>query len=400
MSPFGRYARMLRTPQMGALVAFGTLARLPFGIVSLALVLFVREQTGSFAVAGAVTAAFAVAGGLFAPLQGRLVDRIGQTRVLVPVALVEVVALATVIALGLAHAPAGVLAVAAAVAGAAIPPVAACFRPLLIELLGDDEEVLTGGYALDSIMIEVVFITGPLLTAVLVSAFSPAAALAAGAALGLAGALGFAAQPASRAWRGAGTTSGVAGALASRGMRTLVFTALPIGICFGTLEVVLPAFGVEHGAGNLSGVLFAGMAAGSAVGGLAYGAAAERLGTVVRGYLLLVTVLPASFALLLLPESMVLMLALVPIAGCVIAPLTAAENRLVSAVAPPGATTEAFTWLLMAGVVGIAAGNALAGGIVEASGWRLALLTACVAAAAGAGYSYLRRSTLRPQVAT
>jgi MFS family permease len=97
---------------------------------------------------------------------------------------------------------------------------------------------------------------------------------------------------------------------------------------------------------------------------------------------------------------MVLMLALVPIAGCVIAPLTAAENRLVSAVAPPGATTEAFTWLLMAGVVGIAAGNALAGGIVEASGWRLALLTACVAAAAGAGYSYLRRSTLRPQVAT
>jgi hypothetical protein len=48
--------RVLRTPP---LVAASLLARLPLGIPSLALVLFVEEVKGSFAAArGAVTAAF------------------------------------------------------------------------------------------------------------------------------------------------------------------------------------------------------------------------------------------------------------------------------------------------------------------------------------------------------
>lgn len=399
MASLALYRRLLRTPQLRSLVAYSLIARMPIGILSLALVLFVREETGSFASAGGVAGAFALCAGLFAPLQGRVVDRVGQTRVLVPLAAVHATALTALIVLGLAHAPPGVVGAAAAVAGAAIPPLSAAFRPLLIELLEHDPELLPAGYALDSIIIEAVFIAGPLLTALLVTAFSPAAALAAGTALGLAGTLAFAALPASRSWRSQASTTGIAGALASAGMRTLVLTSLPIGVCFGTLEVALPAFGAEHGQASIGGVLFAVLSVGSVVGGVAYGVAAQRLGPLERGYLVLAAALPGCFALLALPGSLALMIALVPVAGCVIAPITAAEAQLTTAVAPRGTATEAVTWLIMSTVVGVAVGNAVAGALAEAAGWRAALLAACAVAAVGAALSFLRRATLRPEPA-
>src|SRR5262245_7755022 len=116
-----RYARVLRAPHVRALVVSSVLARLPIGIVALALILFVEEETGSFAQAGAVSGAFAVFGGLVAPLQGRLIDRLGQTRVLAPLVVVHTTALTAIIVAGLAGAPLGVLLVLASVAGGAIP---------------------------------------------------------------------------------------------------------------------------------------------------------------------------------------------------------------------------------------------------------------------------------------
>ena len=53
------YARILRHPRMAALYAAALVARLPVGINGLAVVLFLREQTGSFAVPGAVAAKLA-----------------------------------------------------------------------------------------------------------------------------------------------------------------------------------------------------------------------------------------------------------------------------------------------------------------------------------------------------
>ena len=51
--------------------------RLPIAGLSLAMILLIRAETGSFAVAGLVEAAFAIAGAFSFPIQGRLVDRVG-----------------------------------------------------------------------------------------------------------------------------------------------------------------------------------------------------------------------------------------------------------------------------------------------------------------------------------
>src|SRR5207342_1928433 len=90
-----RYGEILRSRYVGALVASSLLSRLPIGINALAIVLFLREQTGSFAIAGAVSGSLAAGSGLGAPFVGRLVDRIGARRVLVPLACVHALGLAS-----------------------------------------------------------------------------------------------------------------------------------------------------------------------------------------------------------------------------------------------------------------------------------------------------------------
>ena len=103
------YARILRAPHMRPLFLSMLLTRLPLGLNGLATVLFLRERTGSYTTAGLVSAAFALGGGAGAPLSGRLVDRFGQRRVLVPLAFVHATALGAVIGFAELGAPTVVL---------------------------------------------------------------------------------------------------------------------------------------------------------------------------------------------------------------------------------------------------------------------------------------------------
>jgi MFS family permease len=254
-----RYARILRTPQVLPLLAAALVARLPIGIDSLAIVLFLRERTGSYAAVGFVSAVFALGGGAGAPLSGRLVDRFGQRRVLAPLALVHAGGLGLPVALTLLGAPLALLAPAALLAGVAMPPISATMRPLWGPMLGDDPDLLPAAYALDSVIIEFVFVLGPLLTAAATALLSPVAAIALAAALVIGGTLAFTASPPSRAWEPdrSGGGHGWLGALRSPGLRTLVAVTLPPGFCFGAMEVTLPAFSEDMASRVWAGVLLA-----------------------------------------------------------------------------------------------------------------------------------------------
>lgn len=391
-----QYRRVLGAPHAAALVAASILARLPFGIVSLALILFVEDVKGSFAAAGVTTAVFALTAALLGPAMGRLIDREGQTRVLLVAVVVHAAGLVAIVVLGLADAPLAVL-IACAVAAGCAPPVSACLRPLLSRLVGDDDALRATAYALDSILLELVFIAGPLMTGLVVAVWSPQAALLIAAVVATVGVVWFAAQPPSRAWRGASSERAHrAGPLVAAGMRTLVVCAFGIGIAFGALEVGFAAYGTERHEPSLSGVLIALQATGSAIGGLLYGVYGARLGALHRGYLLLALTVAPLMALLAVAPAVGAVAALALLSGSVIAPLTAAENLLVDRLAPPGTLTEAFTWVITAVVVGVAAGNATAGAVVDAASWRTAILAACVVTATGALVAVARRRTLRP----
>ena len=101
----------------------------------------------------------------------RLVDRAGQTRVLATTALLVLACAGLLAAAVLAHAPPGVVAALAALAGASTPPVSPCMRTLWPRLVG--RERLDTAYAFDALTLELAFIVGPLLTAGLADGVSP-----------------------------------------------------------------------------------------------------------------------------------------------------------------------------------------------------------------------------------
>lgn len=386
-----RYARVLRAPHARALLISEVPARLPLGINGLAIVLFMREHADSYASAGAVAAGFGGAIGLTSPVIGRLIDRRGLRQVVVPLAVVHALAMLGLVVAGVSGAPVWACALCAVVAGGFLPPLGSITRSLWPRILGDDaEELLSTALALEGVLIEMVFTAGPLLTAAIAAAADPGIALVLSPVLLLSGLGLYLMQPPVRSWEisAHAGSHGALGALRSAGLRTLVLVTVPMGFCFGAVEVTLPAFSDHAGARDLAGVLVALWSVGSAIGGLAYGAR-SWIGPTGRRYARLAALLPIGYLPLAAAGSIPVMGVLAVVAGLCIAPTLTAGNQIAGDVAPPGAETEAFTWPTMSLVVGIAAGNWTAGAIVEAAGWR----TAFLASAAGAGVAALLAAT-------
>ena len=397
MSARARYAAILRAPHVAPMLVASMLARLPFGMFALALVLYLVEERGSFAIAGLVDGAFGIGAAIGAPTQSRLIDRLGQRRVLLPIAAVDSSAVALLVVLTEAGAPTAALMACGLVGGFAIPNVGAALRALWPGLLRRSDDLLPAAFALDSVAIEVLFTLGPLIAAATIALISPVAALAASAACTLTGVALFVAQRPSREWRPderAGS-HGALGALRSGGVRTLMLATIPIGFCFGAVEISLPAFAKQFGAPEWAGVLLSIWAAASAVGGLTYGARSWRL-PLHAVYLRLAALLPLGFLPALAAPSIVAMGFLILPAGFLIAPLGAAGNQLVGQVAPRGTTTEAYTWPVTALLVGFAGGTAVGGALVEAVDWHACFVAAALAGTLGAAIAHGRRRTLSP----
>ena len=397
----GVYGLILRRPGIAAIVAATLIGRLPIGISGLAILLYVREVTGSFAAAGIATGLLALGSSAGAPFQGRLVDRRG-VGMLLPLAGVHAAGLLLVWLLGAGGASGGVLAAASLVAGLSLPPLSSVLRGRWPWLLEEAPELVKGAYALDSVLIQVIFVVGPLLTTAAVAVSGPEYALAVSALAVIAGTTmmvaGLSGKP-EPARPDAGTRALGLGALAAPGLRTLVMASLPLGFCFGTLQVVLPAFSEAHGSRELSGVLIAVWSASSAAAGLLYGARPPRDVALELVHVRFALLLPLGCATLLAAGSPLAMALLVPLAGAPIAPLVASRNELVERVAPPGTATEAFTWPLTSLVAGVSLGAAVAGSLAETYSWSAGVAVAVLVAAAGAVVVLARRGTLAEPVA-
>ena len=395
MSGRARYSAILRTPHVAPLLVASMLARLPFGMFTLALVLYLAHERDSFAIAGLVDGAFGIGSAIGLPLQSRAIDRLGQRRVLLPLALVNVAATAVLVALTEAGAPTAALMACGLAGGCSIPNIGAALRTLWPELLRRRDELVPTAFALDSVAIELLFTLGPLIAAATIAVVSPVAALALSAGCVFTGVALFVAQPPSRYWRPHADAGahGALGALRSGGVRTLLLATLPLGFCFGAVEISMPAFAKQFGAPEWAGVLLSVWALASAIGGLTYGARSWRL-PLDAVYLRLAALLPLGFLPALAAPSVAVMAVLILPAGLLIAPLGAAGNQLVGRVAPAGAVTEAYTWPVTAMIAGFALGTAVGGALVEGIDWRACFVAAALAGALGAWVAFAGRRTL------
>lgn len=362
MISLSRYATLLERPELRRAIVASVIGRLPIGILGLAILLATQAASGSFGRAGAVAACYLAGLASMAPVLGRVIDRTGPARALLVCAFLFPATLVTLVA-GLRYgAPSWTAFVLAGLAGASFPPITVCLRTFLRQRLLDEAQ-LAAAYSLESVLIEVIFIIGPMLVALFVAYLSASAAVLFAAASGLAGALLFLRSPVLAHWRiEKRTASSVIGPLAVRGFVPLLAVVLAYSGAFGLLEIGVTAFAAEVGMPALAGLILGLMSVGSAAGGLAYGSRSWRL-RLPQQFALMLLLMGFGIAALALISNAIVFVVLGVAAGVVMAPALIIQSMLVARIAPSHYATEAFTWstsCLLTGVgLGLAAGGLL-----------------------------------------
>ncbi|MFA6574696.1 MAG: MFS transporter [Nocardioides sp.] len=367
------YRRILARPGTALFSATGLVARLPIAMVGLGIVLLVEDASGSYGVAGAVSAAHLLANAFFAILQGKLLDRLGQSRVLPVVITAWGVALAMLMWSVEADWPIGLTYAFAVVAGASLPSVGSCVRARWSHVTRDPDELQTA-FALEAVADETVFITGPILVTLLATAVHPVAGLTAALVAGVLGTYAFAAQRATEP-----PTHRPAAVRSERPripwavLVPLTIVSTMLGLLFGAAEVATVAFAEEQDGKAFAGPLLALWAAGSLIAGVLSGAITWRRGPAYRlrwgALAMTVAMVPLTFI-----DSLLVMGAVLFVAGFAIAPTLIATMSLCERVVPPSRLTEGMAFLQTGLVAGVAPGAALAGVLVDNYGASTAYL--------------------------
>ncbi|MER7847722.1 MFS transporter [Kitasatospora sp. NPDC096077] len=387
-----RVGALLRRPQVPAVAGWSVVSRLPVYLMSLATVLVVREQGGSFAQAGLTSALYTAGMAVGGPLVARRLDRAGRRPVLLATGLLYPAALA---ALAWGTRPGGwAQLVVAALAGIALPPANACMRSLWARLPLSDTERDTA-YLWEAVLAEVLVIGAPLMLAALMLAGSAALALTVVAALGGTGALGLAlvrlptgTDPAPSAER-----RDLLGPLRSPAMLALTAVMASCAVPIGLLTLAIPAFVAAHGSPGGTGAVYACWGVGSALGAVWLGRSQSDVPAPTR-FPRLVLAYALGTGLTLTATSQPLLALALALGGAPIALVSAVEMTLVGAVADGRSLAEAFTWASLASVLGDAVGQQAGGLLVEPVGARGVFAVAFGAALAAAALAFACRPLL------
>ncbi|SDS99206.1 MFS transporter [Microlunatus soli] len=381
---------VLRRTHVARLMA-GTLSgRLPSAMAAVMIPLILREHEADYGFVGLVAAVYAIASAVGGPMLARLVDRVGQPWVLVGSSVLSGLGFIVIAVAAQQH---GVVVIAAAVAGAAMPPLEPCLRALWPDVVDHDQ--LDAAYAVDSAAQELIFVGGPLLVSVCVALGSAAHSLWLGAGLGLLGSIVVATAGPSRHWRAPRRSADWLGPLRSSGLVVLLLSLAGVGGALGMISIFAVAYAEQHPVPGGAPVLLAINAAGALTGGIAYGAvrwsgpAAGRIAPLLVGY-------TVAYGLLVLSPGVAVTIILMYATGLFLAPILAASFAEVGTLAPPGTTTEAFAWLVSLMTVGVSLGSAVTGILIGSGSLPRAALTGVVSAALGLLTLLLGRSRLTP----
>ncbi len=395
MPRVSRYLRILR--RRAALVPFAAavLARLPISMAPLGMVLLIQQVRGNYTIAGSVTAAFALATSVSAPMLGRLLDRVGQARVLVPTALISATLLAALALVAASGGPYLVLLLLSAAVGLSFPVITPAMRAAWRTVLESPTD-RAAAYAMDAVAVEAIFVGGPLLLSALL-ALRPAtipllvtaAFLACG---GVAYSLTAAARNSTPDQPPEGTDPADGSPLRTRGVPAVLVVSLAMSVGFGQLDVSLAATArqVLHDQARV-GLLFAAIAGGSSIGGLWYGARAwsrperQRLPIAMAGFG------AGLFAMPLVLSAGGGIPVLLPVlfgTGLCIAPGLIIQQALIDRLSASHRLGEAQSWLNTGFTAGGAGGTALGGILVDLGGPGLSFTGAALAVTAATVVSF------------
>nr|WP_204262217.1 MFS transporter [Blastococcus saxobsidens] len=376
----GPYRQLFTVPGASAFSLAAWLGRFPAPMLGLGAVLLVEGESGSYALAGAVSGTLALAFAVAGPQWARLMDRRGQGVVL-RVALTATLLTGTAfVAAVVGGAPRWSWFLLAAATGLSSPNIGSLVRARWSAVL--DPAGRQTAYAFEAVVDEVVFVLGPPLVTLLATLIAPPVGFLTGIALGVAGGWWLAAQ------RDTEPPLHPVDPLAPKRRRSVltptllvvVVTYVAVGTVFGAIDVVVVGFAEEQGAHALSGLVLAVFALGSLFAGLVYGLA--RLpGTLVTRFVATAVAFGLAAQLLWGVGSLPVLIGCGFLAGLTIAPVLVSGTSLVESRVAPGVLTESLAWTITGLTLGVTAGSALAGAAVDAWGAEAAFAVPAGAAA-------------------
>ena len=348
------YTDLLRTPGVARIIAAQLTARFPSGMLSLAFLLHVEQQTGSYGAAGLVLAATSIGQAVAGPMTSRLMGRFGMRPVLI---LTLVVCVASVVAIGVLPLTVPLYMAIGLVCGLATPPVQPAVRTIYPKMVNSRQ--LTPLFSLDASAQEVIWVVGPVVTTFVSTQIGTVWGILLAAALMVIGGIWFISSPELGRVRIPRSTRQF-GVVLTRPpvLLATVVGFLLIGACAAIEAGVVAAFGHD---GAEAGFVLAIFSVGSLAGGLTLGhvpigpwSTARRMFIVFFGTVL------AAFSM----EFWWLAITLF-IAGIGIAPALAVLFAIVSASVKFSDTAEAYGWVGTGQLIGAALGSALAGFLID-----------------------------------
>ena len=374
-----RYVDVLRRPGALQMSSTAFVARLPMSMIALGEVLLVASQTGSYALAGGLSATGALSGAAFGPLTARATDRYGQHRVLPLVVSVHVVALMLFVVLVREGAPTPLLFAAVTVSGATFPNIGALVRARWAFLLAGEPQSLRTAFAYESVLDEVIFVTGPPLATVLAVTLVDYSALVASSIFLVIGTALFIRSRATEPPAAGVSHRGQGSALRFPGVLAVTVAFAGLGGLFGAFDVSTVAFADEQGIRGWTGLFLGLYSLGSGASGIVLGALHIRmpLQRQLLAFAGLMAISTIPFPLLRSPWALGVQCLL---AGLAVSPVMINGFALVERLVPNKRMTEGLVWANTGILLGIAVAAALAGKVVDESGASTAYWI-CVASA-------------------
>ena len=351
----GSYSELLKTSGVARIIAAQLTARFPSGMLSLAFLLHVEQQTGSYGAAGLVLAATSIGQAIAGPLTSRLMGRFGMRPVLI---VTLVICASAVVAIGILPLTVPLYMAVGLIAGLATPPVQPAVRTIYPKMVNSRQ--LTPLFSLDASAQEIIWVVGPVVTTFVATQVGTVWAILLAAVMMVGGGIWFISSPElgrvriPRSKRRFGVVLGRPPVM----LATIVGFLL-IGACAALEAGVVAVFGHD---GAEAGIVLAIFSVGSLAGGLFLGhvpigpwSTARRLFIVFAGMAL------AAFVMDFWWLSVTLF-----IAGIGIAPALAVLFAIVSASVKFSDTAEAYGWVGTGQLIGAALGSAVAGFLIDA----------------------------------
>ncbi|KQV56240.1 MULTISPECIES: MFS transporter [unclassified Caulobacter] len=374
------YREIFRAPGTKGFAAAGFVARLPIAMAPIGIVTMLSQTEGGYWLAGAVAGVFTLTNAIAAPQISRLVDRHGQSRLLVPTTIIAVLAFAALMLATRLNWPSWTLFAAAFVA-ATMPSMPAMVRARWTEVFRDKPELNTA-FAFESAADELVYIAGASLSVGLSVGLFPEAGVLVSTLFLAAGMTAFVLQRATEPKVTANETGAPhRSAIRLPAVQIVTAALVFVGAIFATAEVSTVALTKDLGQPGAASLVIGVYAIGSFVVGLIVGALNLRAPLhrqlLVALAVLLVTTLP-----LLLAGSVPALAAAIFLSGVAISPTFITAFGLVERRVPPEVLTEGVTWVMTGIGIGMALGAFVAGWVVDTFGARSGFWVSIVMASA------------------